>query len=155
MPLCDISFIHGTWYLDEAYAIDDAGTRLYDVYGDKPDGVITYSPDGRMVALITHAGRARMQGDRQAAPAEERAEAYSSCISYGGTYTVEADRVIHHVDISTYQNWVGTDLVRLYERGPDSLTLRTIPQMQNGRMTVMLLAWKRQPPRPRARPKAG
>ncbi|MDB5804340.1 MAG: hypothetical protein JWN73_1662 [Betaproteobacteria bacterium] len=146
-PTAPPAFILGTWYLDEAYAIDEAGTRLFDLYGAKPDGLIVYGGDGRMVALITHEGRARIDGDRQAAPADQRATAYESSIGYAGPYTVDGERVVHHVDVSTYPNWVGTDLKRFYTRegqGEDeSLTLRTPPQMQNGKVTVMKLIWRR------------
>jgi len=146
------AFILGTWYLDEAYAVDDAGTRLFDLYGAKPDGLINYGADGRMVALITHDGRACIDGDRQAAPAEQRAVAYGSSIGYAGPYTVDDERVIHHVDVSTYPNWVGTDLKRFYTRegagADESLTLRTPPQMQNGKITVMKLIWRRRRTRP-------
>ncbi|HEY4371983.1 MAG TPA: lipocalin-like domain-containing protein [Burkholderiales bacterium] len=150
------AFILGTWYLDEAYAIDDTGARLYDLYGAKPDGIINYGADGRMVALITHEGRRKINGDRQAAPPAERAEAYESSIGYAGPYSVEGDHVLHHVDIASYPNWVNTDLKRFYQRegaGDDeSLTLRTPPQMQNGKLTVMKLIWRRQRTRPHGVP---
>jgi len=152
MPATPPAFILGTWYLDEAYAIDEAGRRLFDLYGEKPDGLIVYGADSRMVALITHDGRKRIDGDRQAAPAEQRAVAYGSSIGYAGHYSVEGERVIHHVDVSTYPNWVGTDLKRFYTREgageEESLTLRTPPQMQNGTVTVMKLVWRRKRTRP-------
>ena len=99
----------GTWFLGEAYAVGP-GERLYDVYGARPSGVIHYGDDGRMMALITHDGRERLDGDRQAAPEAQRAQAYKSSIAYAGRFTLEAGWISHWVDVSTYPNWVGTAL---------------------------------------------
>lgn len=135
----------GTWYLHEAYAVDESDNRLHDLYGARPDGVIHYLPEGRMSVLITHDGRKPIDGDRQAAPADQRAEAYSGCIAYAGTYSLHDGWVHHEIDLSTYHNWVGTTLRRLATFDGCTLTLLTPPQMQNGRETVLKLLWRREP----------
>ena len=75
-----------------------------DMFGDKPQGFLNYSPEGRMIALIT-------RGDRKAAngrPTPAEAEAlYRSMLSYAGGYTVEDDVVTHHVDISWNESFTG------------------------------------------------
>lgn len=133
----------GTWFLHEAYAVNSSGERLYDVYGAKPSGVITYGHDGRMVALIAHDGRSMLDGDRQAAPADQRAEAYKSSIGYAGQYRLEDNCVFHCVDVSTYPNWVGTVLRRFLQFENGAAVLLTPPQMQNGVETVIKLIWRR------------
>ena len=66
-----------------------------------------------MMAIITADGRKPLSVlDRVSAPAEERAEAFSTLVAYGGRYTLSGDKVIHHVEISALQNNVGTDLMR-------------------------------------------
>jgi hypothetical protein len=135
----------GTWYLAEAFAIDDQGSRLYDVYGDHPSGVIHYGADGRMMALIAHAGRPLLSGDRQAASADERAAAYKTSIGYAGRFEIDGDWVSHHVDVSTYPNWVGTTLRRQVRLDEGRLVLLTAPQMQDGVRTVIRLVWQRDP----------
>jgi hypothetical protein len=137
----------GTWYLAEAFAIDDQGSRLYDVYGDHPSGVIHYGADGRMMALIAHAGRPLLSGDRQAASADERAAAYKTSIGYAGRFEIDGDWVLHHVDVSTYPNWVGTTLRRQARLDEGRLVLLTAPQMQDGVRTVIRLVWQRDPVR--------
>ena len=137
--------VTGTWYLTEAQAIDDQGARLYEVYGDHPSGVIHYGADGRMMALIAHAGRPLLSGDRQAAPADERAAAYKSSIGYAGRFEIDGDWVLHHVDVSTYPNWVGTTLRRQARLDEGRLVLLTAPQMQDGVRTVIRLVWQREP----------
>lgn len=136
----------GTWYLREAYAVDSQGERLFDVYGARPSGVIHYGADGRMTALITHDGRARLSGsDRQDATDAESASAYRSSIGYAGRYVREGDWIVHHVDISTYPNWVGTRLRREVRLAGDTVELRTAPQPQAGVETVLKLVWQRAP----------
>ena len=135
----------GTWYLAEAFAIDDQEARLYDVYGDRPSGVIHYGADGRMMALIAHAGRPLLSGDRQAAPADERAAAYKSSIGYAGRFEINGNWVMPHVDVSTYPNWVGGTLRRQAALEAGRLVLLTAPQMQDGVRTVIRLVWQREP----------
>lgn len=138
--------ISGTWFLAEAYAIDANGSRLQDLYGAAPSGVIYYGNDGRMMALITHDGRSLLDGDRQAAPETQKAHAYTTSIAYAGPYTVADNHIVHHIDISTYPNWVGTDLFRYIELTPDGVVLTTPPQIQNGVETVLRLHWQRAKP---------
>jgi len=140
-----IAKLLGTWYLCEAYATDGAGARLHDVYGAQPAGLIHYGADSRMMALITHDGRPRLHGDRQAAPAHERAAAYKSSVAYAGTFELESDWILHKVDVSTYPNWVGSVLRRQVRMEEDRVTLLTAPQMQDGVETVIKLVWQRTP----------
>ena len=135
----------GTWYLAEAYALGEQGQRLHDVYGRRPSGVIHYGADGRMIALIAHDERPLLDGDRQAAPAEQRAAAYKSSMAYAGQFSFEDDWVLHHIDVSTYPNWVGTTLRRRAVWQDADLCLQTAPQMQDGVRTVIQLIWQREP----------
>lgn len=48
----------GTWRLVSAVATTASGDRDPHPYGLKPDGLLSYMPDGRMTAIIAHdAGR--------------------------------------------------------------------------------------------------
>ena len=136
----------GTWYLREAHAIDPLGQRLFDVYGPRPTGIIHYGADGRMMALITHDGRQRLSGrDRQDATDAESAAAYKSSIGYAGSYSLDGDWITHHVDASTYPNWIGTRLRRQVHVQGGTVELLTAPQPQNGVQTVIKLVWQREP----------
>jgi hypothetical protein len=103
----------GNWRLVSAVATTASGERDPHPYGLKPSGVLSYMPDGRMTAMIAHDGRRPLTGDRISAPGAERAEAFATFFAYAGRYTIEGDRVTHHVDIASVPNWVGTDLVRV------------------------------------------
>ena len=69
-------------------------------------------------------------------------------ISYAGTYTVEGDKVIHHVEISWNQTRNGTDLVRSYKVEGDLLTLTTAPARSeiDGKEGRSILIWKKVEP---------
>jgi len=56
---------------------------------------------------------------------------------------VPFDQLIHHVEISSVQNWVNTDLVRTVTFGPDRLTLRTPLLPVGGTMQATELVWER------------
>ena len=44
-------------------------------------------------------------------------------LAYAGTYTLDDEKVVHHVDASWNQAWTGTDLVRPYRLDGDLLTI--------------------------------
>ncbi len=58
-------------------------------------------------------------------PDDERVALYDTMFAYAGTYSVEAGKVIHHVDISWNEVWTGTDQTRLFEVNGNTLTLTT------------------------------
>jgi hypothetical protein len=95
----------GTWKLISVTDTTDKGQVIKDAYGQNPTGFLTYTADGRMMAIITNGGRKSLSvRDRVSAPAEERAKAFSTMVAYGGRYTVEGDEVIHHVEVAAMQN---------------------------------------------------
>ena len=80
--------------------------------GEHPNGYLGYAVDGRMTAIITWENHIK---PREVVPNdEERVKLFSTMISYAGTYTFDAEKVIHHVDISWNRIATGTDQVRFY-----------------------------------------
>jgi len=118
--LADGNPLLGTWKLKSYVATTDAG-ETSTPYGEHPTGYLSYSADGRMQAIGTADGRIAPHG---AAPTdEELVMLHQTMFAYTGTYTVEADKVIHHVDISWNQVWNGTDQVRFYKVTGNTLIL--------------------------------
>ena len=111
----------GTWKL-KSYVREVAATgERYNERGEHPNGYLSYAADGRMYAIITWENRVAPHG---VVPTdEERIKLFSTMISYAGTYTFDAEKVIHHVDISWHQNWTGTDQVRFYKLDGNTLTI--------------------------------
>lgn len=95
-------------------------------FGERPEGLLVYSPDGWMNASIGRAGRSRMSSaSLKHAPTSERLEAIDSFMNYGGPYSfLDADHVRHEVVIALYPNLIGTDQVRRMRFiGDDTLVL--------------------------------
>jgi len=133
----------GTWKLLSFTSTTDKG-EVKSLMGQKPIGFITYTPDGRMSVVITAETRKPLSvNDRIAAPADERAEAFSTVIAYAGRYTFTGDKIVHHVEASWMPNQVGTDLVRSLKLEGDRLTLRTTPILQGGAQTTTDFVWER------------
>ncbi|KWN79901.1 hypothetical protein WM23_22370 [Burkholderia ubonensis] len=62
------------------------------------------------------------------------------CVSYSGRYSIEDDTVIHHVDVASYPDWVGMNLLRQMTLENDMLILEVL-DTQMGRAR---LVWKRE-----------
>jgi hypothetical protein len=132
----------GTWKLVEAWSTRPNGQRV-PFLGERPIGFLTYTREGRMHAILSDSKRSPLSSeDRVAAPVPERAAAFSSFVSYAGTFRIEGDRVIHHVEISWFQNLVGTDQVRQMKIDGDRLTLRTPKRTIGGEQLVSELVWE-------------
>jgi hypothetical protein len=116
----------GTWKLVSATSATEKGEVVRDPFGQNPTGFITYTPDSRMMAIITWGGRKPLSA--LPAPVQERAEAFSTFIAYAGRYVLSGDRVIHHIEAAWRQDWVNTDQVRfIVKLDANRMTLRTPP----------------------------
>jgi Lipocalin-like domain len=133
----------GTWKL-KSYVREVAATgERYNERGEHPNGYLAYSADGRMYAIITWENRITPQ---DVVPTnDERIKLFSTMISYAGTYTFDAEKVVHHVDISWNQNWTGTEQVRFYKLDGDTLTITSAPakNFTDGREGRSILVWER------------
>ena len=136
----------GSWKLIEASVTSATGLVDHAPYGTDFAGTLIYTPNSRVAVLLSYGGRKPLSGsDRIAAPAAERAEAFKTFFAYSGRYSVTADKVTHHVEVASYQNWVNTDLVRTFTLKDERLTLRTLPLSVGGTMQVWELVWERLP----------
>jgi hypothetical protein len=135
----------GTWHLRRWTAIGDDGSESSPM-GDSPEGLLVYSGDGRMMALMARADRSRINSDDLTGGTEaERAAAFASFIGYGGRFEVDGNVVTHHVEMSQFPNWVGTVQRRRWELDASDrwLTL-TSPRMTAGGATrIQRLSWER------------
>jgi len=136
----------GTWKL-KSWVREVAGTgERYNQAGERPDGYLSYSADGRMYALIIWGNRIK---PRAAVPTdEERVRLHQTMFAYAGTYTVEGDKVIHHVDASWDQTLTGTDIVRFFKLDGNILTIKTGPNRSliDGREGQTVLVWEKVKP---------
>jgi hypothetical protein len=133
----------GTWTLVSAVREEIPSGARTDMFGPSPHGFINYSPDGRMIALITRGDRKAPANGR---PTAAEAEAlFRSMLSYAGAYTVADGVVTHHVDISWNQSYSGGAQQRHFKLEGDRLILST-PQSHDpidGKLSVRRMTWER------------
>jgi hypothetical protein len=115
--------IVGTWRLAMTRAHDDAGEPMHAPYGPVPMGVVMFSADGRMVAVLCDA--------RPQLPAEEDEREYSS---YCGNYTFDGTTLITRVDAAADRSRLGGDQVRRVRFDGDRLVLMPPPRPWRGVM---------------------
>ena len=107
-------------------------------------GYLLYTADGRFSVTISRRGRAGFAaGDLLSGTTEEQARAVEDFVAYAGRYSFHGDRVIHHVELSLFPNWVGTDQERWVELAGDRLILSTSPLLLAGKQQVPRLVWER------------
>jgi Lipocalin-like domain len=113
-------------------------------------GYVLYTADGRFSVTISRADRPTFAaGDLLGGTTEEQARAMESFVAYAGRYSFHGDRVIHHVELSLFPNWVGTDQERWVELAGDRLTLSASPLLLAGKQQVPRLVWERVDPPPK------
>ena len=136
----------GTWKLLSASLSTASGERNEAPFGLSPAGFLTYTQEGRMAAMISYSRRKPLSViDLPLASVEEKAEAFSTFLAYAGRYTLTEDQVIHHVEVSSIQNWTGTDLVRLIKFQGDRIILVTLPTSIGEKIQTWELIWERAP----------
>jgi len=114
----------GSWRLISWVTRDVATGERRDALGANPCGSVIYTPE-RVTFLILKSDRKRPE---QLPPSDdEKVTLFDTMFAYSGRYTIEPDRIIHHVDMSWNQAWNGTDQVRYYVVENDTLTISSAP----------------------------
>ena len=140
----------GYWRLTKWEATLDGAFHSFP-FGEKAEGELLYSENGRMFASLSRAERPQFEfaNLRKATP-EERKSAVDTYVSYSGTFDIVGNTVQHHVEYSLLPNWQGTDLVREFKfsNNQETLTLSTAPeQTSSGKIIINHLIWKKQNPK--------
>lgn len=105
------AMILGTWRMLSWRRLVVGTSEQADALGPDPFGYINYAPDGRLMVFVLKSGRPRPKASPPTA--DEKVALFDTLFAYVGTYTVEADRVIHKLDGSWNELWTGTTQTRL------------------------------------------
>jgi hypothetical protein len=133
----------GTWRLVSLESRTAEGEVSYPL-GRDAVGYIVYSEDGYVSVNLMAAGRPRYaSGDQLRGAADEKAAAADTYVAYCGKYEVQQGKVIHHVEVSFFPNWVGVDQERFFEFGGNRLVLSTPPILLGGTKVTTRLVWER------------
>lgn len=133
----------GTWKLVSVIREEVPSGATIDLMGPNPQGFITYSADGRMVAILVRGDRNKPAANT--ATATEAENLFRSVISYAGNYTIAGNQVTHHVDISWNESWTGTKQIRnfKFEGNRVSLSTPVSPDPFDGKMSVRSMVWEK------------
>ncbi len=108
----------GTWKLVSWEVTQPDGTIRY-LYSKNVVGYLIYTADGYMAAEIMDPDRQQSDPHFPPEPAAtqtlsepDRARAYSTYLSYCGTYAVEGNTVTHHVKAGLIPSWTGSEQPR-------------------------------------------
>jgi hypothetical protein len=107
--------ILGIWRL-VSYEVESQATGEREpVLGKTPTGNILFTPEGRMMVVLTGEGRKAPNTD------QDRADLFKSMLAYTGMYRVEGDKWITKVDVSGNPALVGTEQTRYFRVDGDRL----------------------------------
>jgi len=118
----------------------DTGERE-PVMGKYPTGYFIFTPEGRIMTVLTGEGRKAAKTD------QERAALMKSVIAYTGMYRLEGDKFITKVDVSWNAAWVGTEQVRYFKLEGDrlhiiSMWVESVARPERG-MARAIITWER------------
>lgn len=114
----------GSWKMEAWTRTSVATGEVTDALGPSPIGYIAYHADGRMMATVLR--RDRPQPKSESWTTAEKAQLFDDMLAYVASYTLEGDRVVHHVDGSWNPNWYG-DLSRPFTLEGDRLVISGAP----------------------------
>ena len=133
----------GTWRLISCELKNSDGEVNYPK-GENAIGYIMYNHDGYMSVAFMSANRHPFEsGDILGGSIREKESAIDTFFSYCGKYDVSEEYVIHHIEVSLFPNWIGTDQKRKYRFEGNRLILSTDPLIVKGQEVEGLLIWER------------
>ncbi len=112
---------------------------------ERPIGDLIYTASGRMAVQVADSVREPLgtADPRDTDPAAQ-AGAFAADVAYCGTYQLDGDQVVHHVELSVHPDWVGTQQRRLAAiDGTGDLVLLMLPMAFGGETVVNQLHWRR------------
>jgi CubicO group peptidase (beta-lactamase class C family) len=140
----------GAWRLVACVETDVKTGEVYRPFGDAPEGLILYTPDGYMSAQLSASNRRKFESDDmyQGKP-EEYQNAGLTYLAYSGPYYVDEAREIveHEMFASLFPNWQGQRQVRIVTLDDDELKLSPDrPYLFNGSLKTATITWRRAQP---------
>ncbi len=114
----ETTFPIGAWSL-LAFRIDfsDGRPASYPFVEDA-QGLIIYSHDGMMSALLSKSKRAKLSNSRLEdalkASTEEKVRAFDSYLQYAGTYRLEGEEIVHRIQFAMDPTIIGTEQRRRF-----------------------------------------
>ena len=134
----------GAWSLIEWSTHYPEG-RVTQPFGPAPRGLIIYSADGWMSAVLMRAPRSPFTSlDMRTVGVEERARAFDEYLSYTGRWQIEGATIRHEVELALNPQLIGTLQIRTPEVSDAGLILvAEEPLMPSGAIRRHVIRWRR------------
>jgi hypothetical protein len=133
----------GTWRVTSYSRLMLETNEVSRPMGENPTGYIQYSPGGHMIVFLSAGEMPKASPPFNDA---DQAAIYSKIFgAYAGTYSVDGNKVTHHIVASWRPDWVGGDQIRFVELNGDKLTIKTAPLVSSltGKQIVSTLTFER------------
>lgn len=134
--------LQGTWRLVSFETEFQDSTPPTRPFGAQPNGVVVFTPDGRVMALVTAQSREPGSTD------EKLATLFRTMMAYTGRYRIDGDRFVVTVDASWNEAWNGTEQSRSFALDGDTLRILTTwmpnPLVAGGPMARGVLGLRRE-----------
>jgi len=134
----DRAKILGIWRLVSFEVEFQATGEREHIRGKNPTGYIIFTPEERMMVVLTNEGRKAPKTN------QDRADLFNSMVAYTGIYRIEDDKWIIKVDVSGNPALVGTEQARFFRVDGDRLQEITqwTPRPEKG-MGRTVITWER------------
>ena len=112
--------------------------------GENTPGYLIYTAGNHYSAVMFGGERKKPAGD--VPTAQEALTLFQTTIAgYAGSYRIEANKVIHRVDVAWTPSWIGTEQVRYFTIQGRNLTIETAPSRSalDGKNTIRYLKLER------------
>ena len=121
--------------------------RVTQPLGADPEGLLVYTADGHMSAVMQRRNRPPLsRADPHAVTDAEKAAAFATYLHYSGAWSVSNGNVIHDVRHAMNPNLIGTRQVRSVALDGDSLELGALEQLETpGTSRRHRILWHRAP----------
>jgi hypothetical protein len=140
----------GAWKLVSYVEKPVDGSAPFRPLGDRPLGLILYTPDGYMSAQLSKPDRPPFaSGDWFKGTDGDYKQEASTYIAYTGPFHVDEEQqtLTHTMWISLFPNWVGQTQPRVVKIEGNSLHLSTAaPLHSGGKVVNSFLVWERAEP---------
>jgi hypothetical protein len=116
----------------EHYTADGEVGRTF---GDDPRGIIVYTAERYMAAVLMRPDRPLFAaGDVLGGTPSERADAFLTANAFAGRWEVQGPEVVHHLEVTTFPNWAGTEQRRRFDVTESELTLYPPSMLMQGKL---------------------
>lgn len=131
----------GMWKLVSNVLEHKATGKRELVHGRNPNGYAIFTPEGRMMAILSEGGSDPARGSA------ECVRLFKSMVAYSGRYRVEGDKFITRVEVSWNKWWNGQEHLRYFKVTGDRLDIVTswepLRPVLGSPLIRMMSTWKR------------